>query len=84
MPKVKPTDLEQKRRIVRGIIKGRMERTGLKDDDIAPRIRCAKRTFQYRKQKPDTLRMDQLWILCQLLGLTDLEIIQMIRGKEAT
>jgi len=82
MPKVKPIDLEQRRRITRGIIVGRMERNGLKDNEVALRIHCAPRTFRLRRLKPDSLRLDELWTLCTMLKMTDQEIIQMIRGKE--
>lgn len=82
MPKTKPIDLEQKRRIVRGIIIGRMERNGLKIDEVAARLHCTSRTLQTRRSKPDSLRLDELWTLCTMLKMTDQEIVQMIRGKE--
>lgn len=82
MPKTKPIDLEQKRRIVRGIIIGRMERNGLKSDEVAARLHCTSRTLRTRQSKPDSLRLDELWTLCTMLKMTDQEIVQMIRGKE--
>lgn len=82
MPKTKPTDLERKRRIARSIIIGRMERNGLKDDEVAARLHCTSRTIRTRQSKPDSLRLDELWTLCNMLKMTDQEIVQMIRGRE--
>ena len=82
MPKVKLTDYEQKRIIARATIKNRMEIKQISVKGIAKRINMPASTLYNRFAHPEIMRLDDLWTLVLILGLSDQEILQIIRGKE--
>lgn len=82
MPKLKLSDLEQKKLVTRVTIKKRMELKQIRNQDIAKRLNVPDRSVRYRWQYPDTLRLGDLWSLVTFLGLSDQEILQIARGKE--
>ncbi|WP_313185907.1 hypothetical protein [Lacrimispora sp.] len=82
MPRVKLTDNEQKRLIARATIKNRMEIKQISVKGIAKRINMPASTLYNRFAHPEIMRLDDLWTLVLILGLSDQEILQIIRGKE--
>lgn len=82
MPKVKLTDFEQKRLIARVVIKKRMELKRIDMPTIAKRLNRPTSTMYHRCKSPETFRLEDLWALVSFLGLSDQEILQIVRGKE--
>jgi len=83
MPKVALSDFKQKQLIARVTIRKRMELKQIRSKDIARRLNRPESTINYRWQHPETFRLEDLWILVSALGLSDQEILQIIRGKES-
>jgi len=82
MPKVSLSDFKQKQLLAKVIIKKRMELKRVRNADVACRLSRPENTIKYRWQHPETLRLEDLWNLVTFLGLSDQEILQIIRGKE--
>ena len=82
MPKTKLSDFEQKKLIARTTIKKRMELKQIRNKEIAKRLNRPENTINYRWQHPETFRLEDLWIMVSTLGLSDQEILQIVRGKE--
>lgn len=82
MPKVKLTDYKQKRIIARATIKNRMEIKQITITGIAKRLNKPASTLYHRFAHPEIMRLDDLWCLVSILGLSDHEILQIVRGKE--
>lgn len=83
MPKTKLSDFEQKKLIARTTIKKRMELKQIRNKEIAKRLNRPENTINYRWRHPETFRLEDLWIMVSALGLSDQEILQIVRGKEA-
>lgn len=84
MPKLKLSDFEQKKLIARTTIRKRMELKQIRNKEIAKRLNRPENTINYRWQHPETFRLEDLWILVSALGLSDQEILQIVRGKEVS
>lgn len=82
MPKLKLSDYEQKKLIARVTIKKRMEIKQITMKGMAKRLNRPTSTLYNRFSNPGILRLDDLWTLVTILGLSDQEILQIIRGKE--
>lgn len=82
MPKLKLSDFEQKKLIARTTIRNRMTLKQIQNKEIAKRLNRPENTINYRWQHPETFRLEDLWIMVSALGLSDQEIIQIVRGKE--
>ncbi|RFZ77350.1 hypothetical protein DS742_19375 [Lacrimispora amygdalina] len=82
MPKLKLSDFEQKKLIARTTIRKRMELKQIRSKEIAKRLNRPENTIKYRWQHPETFRLEDLWIMVSALGLSDQEILQIVRGKE--
>lgn len=82
MPKLKLSDFEQKKLIARTTIRKRMELKQIRNKEIAKRLNRPENTIKYRWQHPETFRLEDLWIMVSVLGLSDQEILQIVRGKE--
>ncbi len=82
MPKLKLSDFDQKKLIARVTIRKRMEFKRVNTKEIARRLNRPESTIKYRWQHPETFRLEDLWTLVSALGLSDQEILQIVRGKE--
>lgn len=82
MPRLKLNDFEQKKLIAKTIIRKRMELKQIRNKEIAKRLNRPENTIKYRWQHPETFRLEDLWIMVSALGLSDQEILQIVRGKE--
>lgn len=81
MPKVKPTDLEMKRRVVRSCIARGMEAEGVTPVALATRARFSKETFYNRRKRPELYTLQELWAVVQTCKLTDGELVAILRGR---
>lgn len=84
MPKVKPTDLEERRRIVRACIASNMELYRLDSETIAARMGFAERTFRNKRENPETFTMDELWKLSKILKFTPIQNASILAGQALT
>lgn len=73
MPKLKETEEQQKNNLIRAFIAKNMIIYNLSDEQVAIKIRCAKRTFQSKKKRPETFTLGELRRLCIALKLSDEE-----------
>lgn len=82
MPKLKLSDFEQKRLTARVVIKKRMELNRIDMPGICKRLNRPASTMYHRYKYPETFRLEDLWAMVTFLGLSDQEILQIVRGKE--
>lgn len=78
MPKLKPSNIESKSRIIRSIISQYMELYGMDEEHIAARIHFTKRTFQNKRKNPETFTLSELWKLVEILKLSEEEKAQIL------
>ncbi len=69
MPKLKESEEEQKNNITRAYIAKNMALYNLTDEQVALKIRCAKRTFQNKKKRPETFTLGEIRKLCTVIKL---------------
>lgn len=81
MPRVKPTDLEAKRRVVRSCIARGMEAEAVTPISLATKARFSKETFYNRRKRPELYTLQELWAVVQTCKLTDGELVAILRGK---
>lgn len=82
MPKIKLTDFEQKKLVARVTIKRRMELKQITVPSLSKRLNSSRSAIYNHIANPDLLRLSDLWGLVSILGLSDQEILQVVRGKE--
>lgn len=79
MPRLRPTQTEQRSRCVRATISRNMDMYGLTEEQIAAKIHTTKRTIQNKRKRPETFTLEELWTLSDVLRFTD-EDKQMVFG----
>ena len=84
MPKLKPTEKEESRRIVRACIASNMELYRLDSETIAARMGFAERTFRNKRENPETFTMDELWKLSKILKFTPIQNASILAGQALT
>lgn len=78
MPKLKPSDIELKRRLAESVIAGAMKLQAIDNDTLAVKLRIAPRTMRLRRTQPDGFRLDQLWRLVDAAKLTNNDILKLM------
>ena len=81
MPKIKPNDIEAKRRVVRSCIARGMEAEAVTPVALATKARFSKETFYNRRKRPELYTLQELWAVVQACKLTDGELVAILRGK---
>ncbi len=61
MPKVKPYDLEERRRIVRACIVSKKALNGWNDEQLAMKARLSAPTLDRRMKTPEEFSLKELW-----------------------
>ena len=84
MPKVKPSDTEVSRRVVKACISGNMDLYGLDEGVIAVKLGVTQRTVQNKRIKPETLTLDELWNLSKALKFTPVQAASIVLGRPIT
>lgn len=84
MPKLKPSKLEESRRVVRSCIAGNMELYGVKNKDLAARTGRGYSTISFRLRNPETYTLGDLWAMQDSLKLTPMQAASLILGKQIT
>lgn len=82
MPKLKLSEYEQKKIVARAVLKKRMEIKQFNMKGLSKRLNSPPTTLYGRFANPETMRLNDLWLLVSVLGLNDQEILQIVRGKE--
>ncbi|EXG86183.1 hypothetical protein K413DRAFT_3005 [Clostridium sp. ASBs410] len=82
MPKLKLSEFEQKKLVARVTLKKRMEIEQISMKGMARRLNRPTSTLYNRFANPGIMKLDDLWTLVKILGLSDQEILQIVRGKE--
>lgn len=84
MPRLKPSEREEQRRIVRAVIAGNLERYGLKDEAIAKKAGVHVNTIRNRMSDPGMYRLEELWALAKELRFTPLQAASIVLGRDLT
>ena len=80
MPRVKPTRMEEMNRQARAVLMDYLTVRGYKyAQDLAVFCNMSEKTARRRFEHPDELKISEMR---QLKGLTDDQIIRMVRGKQ--
>lgn len=61
MPRLKPTDTEERQRTVRACIASKRELNGWDDKQVAARCRFSSDTLRRRMEHPETFTLQELW-----------------------
>lgn len=80
MPKIKTDKYELRRREVRAVMAAGQARANLSDEQLAVKIRKAKRTVQNRKRQPENFTLEELWELCDVLHLSNDDRVAILGG----
>lgn len=84
MPRLKPSEREERRRIVRAVIAGNLERYGLKDEAIAERAGVHVNTIRNRMGDPGMYRLGELWALADVLKFSPIQAASIVLGRDLT
>lgn len=71
MPKVRLSEMEEKSRLVQGMILKNQAMMKLSDEEVAKKIAITKRTYQNKKNNPSTFKLGELWRTCKVLHFTE-------------
>lgn len=85
MPKLKPSEKEERDRIVRSVIRGNQERYGVDDEAVAKALGL--HILTYRKKinsEMERLRLDELQALARLLKFTPVQAASLVLGRDLT
>ena len=71
MPRIKPSEIEEHRRVVRACVASKRELNGWDDDQVAARCRFTTRTLRNRMNRPEEFTLQELWDLGLVVYLYD-------------
>ena len=80
MPKLKPSDLQIRRAIVRAELRKNMELEMLSGKQAAKKINRAESTYCGRLRETETIRLEELWRMAKVLHLTDDQLLRIATG----
>ena len=82
MPRLKPSKLEERQRVVRGLISKNMEFKGIATtDELGTKSHILGRTLRNKIRAPETFTLAELWGLTDALDMSG-EERAMLLGKE--
>lgn len=84
MPKLKPSEQEERNRIVRAAISSNMDLYAISEDEVAARAGFTKRTLQNKRAKPETFSLDELQKIGKTLKFTPVQAASIIMGRVVT
>lgn len=70
MPRLKPSDQEERNRIVRACIAGNQERQGIDDVGLAKYLGVVPNTVRNKKKRPETFTLRELRLVSRRSGAT--------------
>ncbi|MBS6956553.1 MAG: helix-turn-helix domain-containing protein [Enterocloster asparagiformis] len=71
MPKIKPLEIEARRRVVRACVASKRELNGWSDEQAAARCRVSTQTLRRRLERPEEFTLQELWDLGLVVYLYD-------------
>ena len=80
MPKLKPSDLQIRRAVVRAELRKNMELEMLSGKQAAKKINMAESTYCGRLRETETIRLEELWRMAKVLHLTDDQLLRIAKG----
>lgn len=80
MPKLKPTDLQRSRALVKAEIGYATERGMSNPQTVAKRIGMPESTYYRRLCEGESIRLSELWKLIKVLQLTDEQVLRIAKG----
>lgn len=83
MPKVKTTDFLVRRRYSESLIDQKITANGTTPRRVAAGIRMPASTFYAKKNEPETFSIEQARSLARVLGWSDRELLNFVKGKES-
>lgn len=84
MPKLKPSEKEERDRITRSVIRGNQERYGVDDGQIAKTLGLHPYTYRDKLNEPERIRLDELQALSRLLKFTPIQAASLVLGRDLT
>lgn len=84
MPKLRPSDKEASRRVVRACISSNMDFYSISEESVAVKLGVTKRTVQNKRSNPETLTLEELWNLGKALKLTPIQAASIVMGRPLT
>ena len=85
MPKLKPSEKEERDRITRSVIRGNQERYGVVDGQVAKSLGLHINTYREKlNNEPERLRLDKLQALSRLLKFTPIQAASLVLGRDLT
>ncbi len=84
MPKLKPSPLEERYRIIRACIAGNQERYAITDEFLADRLCISLSTFKKKKPHPGTFDINELHIIAKHLKFTPIQAASIALGRDIT
>lgn len=84
MPKLKPTEQEERARIVRACIAGNQERYGIDDEGLAHYLGVVPGTVRNKKKKPETFTLRELQAVGKALKFSPIQAASIVLGRDLT
>lgn len=84
MPKLKPSDQEQRDRVVRACFAGNQEREGIDDETLAKSLGVTAQTIRNKKRRPGTFTLDELQAASRILHFSAFQCAAIGLGRELT
>lgn len=83
MPKVKPPDFLMRRRYSESLIDQKITMNGTTPRRVADGIKMPVSTFYCKKKEPETFSIAQANSLARVLGWSDRELLNFVKGKDS-
>lgn len=84
MPKLKPSPLEERNRIIRAIIAGNQERYSISDEFLAEHLNMSLTTFRKKKARPANFDLMDVHTLAKHLKFTPIQAASIALGRDIT
>lgn len=84
MPKLKPSDQEERNRIVRACIAGNQERQGIDDAGLAKYLGVVPDTVRNKKKRPETFTLRELQAVSRALKFSPIQSASIVLGRDLT
>lgn len=84
MPKLKPTDTEQAKRIVRSCIASGQQLRAVDNNTLSVKLGISDQTLRNRLNDPGSFTLDELWRIQRALSLNPIQCASIASGKALT
>lgn len=84
MPKLKPSEQEERNRIVRACIVGNQERQGVDDSSLAKSLGVVQDTVRNKKKRPGTFTLSELQTVSRVLKFSPIQAASIVLGRDLT